>query len=131
MYVVAQHVKPQHDEQHRKKLAHGKLYAEHRVKQEDSAEHQQRHTPREGIAVEPPRNNIFLRVRRKTRAQQLRCATRINRRKEKRAEEAQNEERHAVRDDRHLKETGEDREMNDGFRCLAVIGRAQSRNKRQ
>lgn len=127
--VIGEHVCAERDERDGEKLSNRKFDAEQGVQQKDRAENNERRAPRQRVAGKTTRDDIVFGVGRESGAHQLRRAARVNRRVEQRADDAENEkERHAACDDSHLKEAGEDREVNDGLGRLPVVSRAESRD---
>jgi hypothetical protein len=100
------------------------------VKQKECAYHYQSDAPRKRISIQSTSDYILFCIRRKSGAHELRRAASIDRGKEPRAKNAKNEEMHALREHRHLKETCKNRKVNYRFRCLSVVSRAKSGDER-
>ena len=87
-HVVVQNVSAQNDQGDGQRSPHRKLKSKYRVREKDSAQHQQRDAPSQRIAVQLARDGVFFSVRRQSGAHQLCRAAGINRGKEPSAEHA-------------------------------------------
>jgi hypothetical protein len=101
------------------------------VEEKHTSNNDQSQTPGKWVSVESAHYDIFFSFGSQTRAHQLSRSASINCRKQPGAQYSKNEEKHSLRKDSHLEKAGEDRKVNNRFRCLAVIGCAQARNKGQ
>ena len=101
------------------------------MKQEEGANDYERYAPGKRISIQASGDYVLFRIGREPRAHQLGRATGIYGGKKPGAENTQNEEMNALSEHRHLKETSKDCKVDDGFSCLAVVGGAQSGDKRQ
>ena len=102
------------------------------MQQEERAEHDEHDAPRDRVAVEPVRNGVGFGVGHEAGAEQLRRAEGVHRGEEPHAKRAEDKEGVGVCHRRHLEEAGEDGEVDDRFRDLAVVGRAEAgQQKRQ
>src|SRR6266545_4773870 len=99
------------------------------MRQKYRAQRQKGYAPGDRITIKLTRDRIFFGVRRQPSAHQLRGATCVDCGEQPRTKYSQNKKSCAISNDRHLKEAGEDGEMNNRFRSLTVISRAQSWNK--
>src|SRR5687768_6625189 len=88
---VEEHVGAEQHQHDRQELAHGQPHVKDRVEQEDRAERDHRHGPRQRVAVEAARDGVLLGLGREARADELRGAHCVHGREQPSADDAEDE----------------------------------------